>query len=70
MPVTSTSPKKSLQGEKMTDDYVKVELKSFQGMCKQIIDLKARCKELSDENIALRRELSERVLVEILTGGA
>jgi len=46
----------------MTDktiDYIKVETQSFQDMCRQIIDLKARCKELSEENLFLKSELAD-----------
>ena len=37
-------------------DVIKLDLKSFQDMCKTIIDLKARCKELSEENLFLKTE--------------
>lgn len=40
-------------------DFIKVDLKSFQSMCKQIDDLKARCKELSKENLILKNEISD-----------
>ena len=40
-------------------DFIKVDLKSFQSMCKQIDDLKARCKELSEENLILKNEISD-----------
>lgn len=43
----------------MTENYIKLDLKSFQEMCKEIIDLKARCKELSEENLFLKNENSE-----------
>lgn len=45
----------------MTDDinFIKVELKSFQDMCKQITDLKAQCKELSEENLFLKSEIQD-----------
>lgn len=37
-------------------DVIKLDLKSFQDMCRQIIDLKAQCKELSEENLFLKSE--------------
>ena len=42
--------------KEMTENIIKLDIKSFQDMCKQIIDLKARCKELSEENLFLRTE--------------
>ena len=42
-----------------TIDYIKVETKSFQQMCKDICDLKQRCRELSEENLFLKNENTE-----------
>lgn len=55
------------KGERMRDDYVKVELKSFQKMCKDICDLKERCKELNEENSKLKTQIVELQLTQILT---
>ena len=49
-------------------NYIKVETKSFQDMCKQIIDLKARCKELSEENLFLKQELADNQFARNLLG--
>ena len=44
----------------MTENIVKLDIKSFQDMCKQIIDLKAHCRELTEENLLLKTELADR----------
>ena len=55
--------------KRMTEiDYIKIETKSFQDMCKQIIDLKARCRELSEENLLLKTENADLRIVSILGG--
>ena len=43
----------------MTETIIKVDIKSFQDMCKQIIDLKAHCKELAQENLILKQEIAD-----------
>ena len=57
------------QGEKrMTEtiDYIKVETKSFQQMCKDICDLKERCRQLSEENLFLNKKLADQRLTTAL----
>ena len=51
-----------------TIDYIKVETKSFQQMCKDICDLKQRCRELSEENLLLKNENADLRIVNILGG--
>ena len=58
--------KKILQGvKKMTN--TDLELKY---MCSQITDLKARCKELSQENLLLKSEIADLRMTNVLLGGA
>ena len=52
------------------ENVIKIDLKSFQSMCKQITDLKARCRELSDENLKLKIENSDLKVTATLLGGA
>lgn len=56
---------KILQGEKMTR-----ENREYILMCSQIKDLKARCKELSHENLLLKSEIADLRITNILLGGA
>lgn len=44
----------------MTENIIKLDIKSFQDMCKQIIDLKAHCRELTEENLLLKTELADK----------
>ena len=39
-------------------------------LCSQIKDLKARCKELSQENLLLKSEIADMRITNILLGGA
>ena len=39
-------------------------------MCNQINGLKARCKELSQENLLLKHEIADLRLTNVLLGGA
>jgi len=39
-------------------------------MCSQIKDLKARCKELSHENLLLKSEIADLRMTNLLLGGA
>ena len=39
-------------------------------LCSQIKDLKARCKELSQENLLLKSEIADMRMTNILLGGA
>ena len=58
--------KKILQGvKKMTNTDLKLEY-----MCFQITDLKARCKELSQENLLLKSEIADLRMTNVLLGGA
>ena len=52
------------------ENVIKIDLNSFQSMCKQITDLKARCRELSEENLILKMENSDLNLTVTLLGGA
>lgn len=47
-------------------DYIKVETKSFQQMCKDICDLKQRCRELSEENLLLNQKLADQKVANLL----
>ena len=49
-----------------TIDYIKVETKSFQQMCKDICDLKQRCRELSEENLLLNQKLADQKVANLL----
>jgi len=49
-------------------DYIKVETKSFQQMCKDICDLKERCRQLSEENLFLKNENADLRIASILGG--
>jgi len=39
-------------------------------LCSQIKDLKARCKELSQENLLLKSEIADLRMTNLLLGGA
>ena len=39
-------------------------------LCSQIKDLKARCKELSQENLLLKSEIADMRITNLLLGGA
>ena len=39
-------------------------------LCSQVKDLKARCKELSQENLLLKSEIADMRIVNVLLGGA
>ena len=41
------------------ENIVKLDLRSFQQMCEDICNLKARCRELSKENLELRTEIAD-----------
>ena len=42
-----------------TENIVKLDLRSFQQMCEDICHLKARCRELSKENLELKCEIAD-----------
>lgn len=46
------------------------EKREFINICSQINDLKARCKELSQENLFLKSEIANLRIENILLGGA
>ena len=62
MAVTKSLPK-ILQGEKMTRENRELL------MCSQIKDLKARCKELSQENLLLKSEIADLRITNVILGG-
>lgn len=39
-------------------------------LCIQVTDLKARCKELSQENLFLKNEIADLRMTNVLLGGA
>ena len=49
---------------------MKTEQREVQYMCSQISDLKARCKELSQENLLLKHEIADLRMTNVLLGGA
>ena len=46
------------------------EKREIQYMCSQINDLKARCRELSQENLLLKSEIADMRITQILMAGA
>ena len=46
------------------------ENREFEYMCSQITDLKARCKEISQENLLLKSEIADLRMTNVLLGGA
>lgn len=51
-----------------SENIVKIDLKSFQQMCEDISNLKARCRELSEENLLLKSENADLRIVAVLGG--
>ena len=49
---------------------MKQENREVHYMCRQITDLKARCKELSQENLILKSEIADLRMTNVLLGGA
>ena len=49
---------------------MKTEKREVQYLCSQITDLKARCKELSQENLLLKTEIADLRMTNVLLGGA
>ena len=46
------------------------ETREIQYMCSQINDLKAQCRELSQENLLLKHEIADIRMTNVLLGGA
>ena len=49
---------------------MRTENREFEYMCSQITDLKARCRELSQENLFLKAEIADLRMTNVLLGGA
>ena len=64
MAVPGESSKKSYKVNRMTREERELL------MCSQIKDLKARCKELSHENLLLKSEIADLRMTNLLLGGA